>query len=115
MGDVSSFLVRAVYGIGGACEANLDSLQGMSVRQLLKHVSGQPQDEGPAARTAEMLAGVLGSGRELDVELVDGVGDASGRGEPIALDDEIRFDSRNREETRNVNVRVSEHYRGGSV
>jgi hypothetical protein len=110
--------VSVVYGMGGACAGRFPrhSVEGLAARDLVQQVIQRPQPAGPAARTAQVLAEVLRSRREIDAELTDGPDEATGRGQPITLDQVVvrgRSDAPQSPERDDVTIRISESYRGG--
>jgi hypothetical protein len=113
--------VIVTYGIGASCRARFDreKIAGKSAREIIEQVIYCPRPPGPEARTAKVLTEVLGEGRELDVEVVDGPSDGAAVGRPITLDHVVipRGDgtsgTHHQSQCTTLTLQVSENFRGG--
>ena len=112
--------VSVTYGIGGSCEAVFprESLNGVSVGNVIERVARMPQSNTSAARTAVVLQGVLKGDRTLDVEVLDHPDDDLNPGKPVKLDSVLldpAASDPSEDQTQDISLRVSEPYRGGTA
>lgn len=107
------------YGLGATCEGSFEreSLNGASVRNVIRQVVSTPQSSPESTRTAVVLQDVLRGGRLLDVELAFDPADAVKPGKPVSLEDALLGGGKaviGDQDPKNISLRVSEPYRGGS-
>jgi len=109
-------LTRVLYGIGGACVAELpvEEVESKSVREIILRVAEEPQRPGPAERTAKVLKEVIQSGgRALYVERTAGPAADPGTGEPLVLDHPVPPSKQREQRARTLEIFASEPFRGG--
>jgi hypothetical protein len=115
--------LEVTYGVGGTCASRFsrESVLGLTARQLIARVAHSPQPEGPAARTAAVLAEAIKTSRKIDAELAKARRGRTSSAVPIALDDvvvPVRADGESNDSQEQVteetlSILVSESYQGG--
>jgi hypothetical protein len=115
--------LEVCYGVGGSCGSRFthESILGLTARQLIARVANSPQPEGPAARTAAVLAEAIRTSRQIDAELAKARRGRTSPAVPIALDEVVMpvradgesNDSKEQLTDETLRILVSESYRGG--
>jgi hypothetical protein len=112
------------YGMGGTAfaELPLEQVAGKSALEVIKRILDHPQSSESAARTARVLEEALQTARTIDAELIRASRNKAD-GTPITFDQVIvdceeceeQGESVAVQETEEINIRLSEAYRGGDV